>query len=265
MNNACPSCGAIYAVAPKDVGRKIKCKKCGTALKVDDTGLVPDTPTGGGPPLIPAVPVTEDEAAAAPADDPDRGRRRRRDRGDYGGRGAGFGEFVQKIGGVPTILFGLGIFFTLYFFFQPQLSNASLNRAAGGVERVTNERNFKLRKLEYEEKKLQEDLAAKDITFEKYEEKMKDINKEKKKINKDYEPKIDEANDDKADASISGKRWAWFDTFGLMLGFLLLSFGCLAYVRADTHLLVRVVGGLILVGMMMAVFGKFAGCRGLGG
>ena len=38
MNNACPSCGAVYAVTAKDIGRKIKCKKCSSALRVDDTG-----------------------------------------------------------------------------------------------------------------------------------------------------------------------------------------------------------------------------------
>src|SRR5436853_399181 len=125
MNTACPSCGAIYAVAAKDIGRKIKCKKCGTALKVDDSGLVLDTPTGGAPP-IPATP-----AAATPADDFDTGdddrgakkkskRDRDRDRDDRP-RGPGFGEFIQKVGGWPTVLFGFGVFFTLYFFFQPTL------------------------------------------------------------------------------------------------------------------------------------------------
>jgi predicted Zn finger-like uncharacterized protein len=260
MNTACPSCGAIYAVAAKDIGRKIKCKKCSTALKVDDTGLVVDTPTSEPPPL-PTTPVTGNETP--PIDDSDRGRRKRRD--DYGPRGGGFGGLLQAIGGVPTILFGLGIFFTLYFFFQPQLSSASLNRADGGLERITAERDFKLRKWEYEEKKLAEDHATKAITFEQLQEKLKDVEKEKKKINKDYEPKIDDARDNKTDVSISGKRWAWFDQFGLMLGFLLLSFGCLAYVRADTHLHVRILGGVILVSLMMAIFSKFAGCRGLGG
>ena len=49
MNSACPTCGAVYAVTPKDVGRKLKCKKCHTALAVTDAGLVVDTPSASAP------------------------------------------------------------------------------------------------------------------------------------------------------------------------------------------------------------------------
>ena len=52
MNSACPTCGAVYAVTPKDVGRKLKCKKCKTALAVTDAGLVVDTPSASAPAIV---------------------------------------------------------------------------------------------------------------------------------------------------------------------------------------------------------------------
>src|SRR5690349_19401608 len=51
MNNTCPTCGALYNVASKDIGRRIKCKKCSAALIVTESGL-------------------EEEGAAAPASSP---------------------------------------------------------------------------------------------------------------------------------------------------------------------------------------------------
>ena len=60
MNNACPSCGAVYAVTAKDVGRKIKCKKCSSALRVDDDGLVMDGPAAARLPA--ATPVAAEVA-----------------------------------------------------------------------------------------------------------------------------------------------------------------------------------------------------------
>ncbi len=246
MNNACPSCGAIYAVFPKDIGRKIKCKKCATALRVDDSGLVVDDP--GGP-----LPSTADDSDR---DDSGTGKKKVR----VSGGGLGLGISLERIGGVPTLLFGLGTFLVLYFFFQSTLMLGSVSRADGGLERVNLELEQKLRKYRYEEVKLEDDLASKALQFDDYQKRIEDLKKEKKRLTRDYDPKLDEAKDNKTDASISAKRWAWFDTFGLMSGFILLAFGCIAYVRSDAHLLVRIVGGTILVVMMMAVFAKFSGC-----
>jgi predicted Zn finger-like uncharacterized protein len=252
MNNACPTCGAVYAVATKDIGRKIKCKKCNTALMVDDTGLVLDVPVAAVAGRENADDLGTDDATIA-----------KRKSKKYADRppGPGFGEILAKLGGAPTILFGLGLFFTLYFFFQASLSQGSLQRAAGGVEGVKLEQEQKLRKYSYELKQLQEDRDNEVITGKNFEDRSKEIAKEVKKINKDYAPKIDAAEDDKDEASISVKRWAWFDTFGLLIGFLLLSVGCLGYLRTEQTIYVRIVAAVILCVMMMAIFGKFSGCQ----
>jgi predicted Zn finger-like uncharacterized protein len=50
MNNACPNCGAIYAVNRTDEGFKLRCKRCGESLIVCVSGLV-----------LAAMPVKEGE------------------------------------------------------------------------------------------------------------------------------------------------------------------------------------------------------------
>ena len=257
MNNACPTCGAVYAVATKDIGRKIKCKKCNTALMVDDTGLVLDAPVAA----VATPPRDRDNTDDLGAGDDAAVARRKSKRSADRPPGPGFGEVIAKIGGVPTILFCLGLFFTVYFFFQTALSQGSLQRAAGGVEQVKLELEQKKRKYIYERKQLQEDLEKEVVTQKAYQDRLKEIDKEEKKIEKDYAPKVDAAEDGQDEASISTKRWAWFDTFGLLIGFLLLSFGCVGYLRTEQILYMRIVAGVILCVMMMAIFGKFSGCQ----
>jgi predicted Zn finger-like uncharacterized protein len=67
MNNACPECGAVYAVAEKDIGRRIACKKCSTTLVVTADGLQRESEAGAVPP------ARKDDTAE---------RERQRDRGD---------------------------------------------------------------------------------------------------------------------------------------------------------------------------------------
>ena len=60
MNNACPSCGAVYNIGPQHVGHSLACKKCGASLIVGPSGFqVPGSPTGSfgnQPPPAAAVP-----------------------------------------------------------------------------------------------------------------------------------------------------------------------------------------------------------------
>src|SRR4029077_15955569 len=134
MNNACPTCGAVYAVTSKDIGRKLKCKKCSTALVVTDAGLVVDAPTATA---APAAPV----ATAAVADDFDTGdevvstKGKKAKKYSLGGGGGG-GEFLAKIGGIPTILFSVGIFLVLWFSFMAPISEAAILRASVAERKV---------------------------------------------------------------------------------------------------------------------------------
>ena len=64
MRNTCPQCETLYAVTPADIGRRIACKNCRTALVVAEDGLARD---GDNPPPTISPPFT----IAPPAPVPD--------------------------------------------------------------------------------------------------------------------------------------------------------------------------------------------------
>src|SRR2546430_1428854 len=120
MNTACPTCGAIYNVAAKDIGRKLKCKKCNTALKVTEAGLEVDGGTGTAPPAessksspVPAA-VLEDEGDEEPVV--------KKKKGKYE-RGPGVNP-IAAVGGIPTILFAFGIFLVVVCTSLPRIGEA---------------------------------------------------------------------------------------------------------------------------------------------
>lgn len=254
MNNTCPnaSCGAVYTVTAKDVGRKIKCKKCGIALRVDDSGLVED-----------------DRDEAPDVDDADSGAAPRKKR-SFGGGGnplAKLGGFVEKVGGVPTALFGLGIFLTIWFFFgaiTTAPNGASDNRAKALAAQVRLERDQEYTKAEGEPPE-QPELDADAKTIEAYsaakKEYDKNLAKKKKDIDKKFKKPLYEANDRYAETQISNARGQVFDQNGLMFGFLFLSFGCLAFVRGEGNLILRIVAGSILTLVLLVILMKFSGCQ----
>lgn len=246
MNNACPGCGAVYAVTSRDIGRKLKCKKCSTALAVTDTGLEVDAPG--------AVPA----AAADDFDTGDEGGGVGRKKAKKYGIGGGGGELIEKIGGIPTVLFGFGLFLVIIFYFMPRISDASVDRADGRIDRLKLEVTQKLRK---EEKDPDE---VNNMTPEAQQDYLKNIQKRTKELNKEFKPKMDEAKDDVENAKIDKKRSEWWDRYGLMFGFLFLAFGCVGYIRGDQHLVVKIVGASILIAMMLFVFASMGGCRGPG-
>ncbi len=233
MNNACPSCGAVYAVTTKDVGRKLKCKKCSSSLMVTDAGLIPEiaTATANAPDFD-----SYDAPGVAP-----------RNTKRYS---AGQGDLLRSIGGLPTILFGIGIFLVVVFYFMPRISDAAINRATGSLERIKLEEQQKIRKL-------QETKDPEELTPEAQAEQAKEI----RKIRKEYRKPQSEATDEVALATISKQRSEWLDRYGLMFGFLFLSFGCIGFVRSEQNLVVKIVGAAILVLMMILVFGTMSGCR----
>jgi predicted Zn finger-like uncharacterized protein len=245
MNNACPSCGAVYAVAAKDIGRKIKCKKCGSALMVADSGLVIDAPV---PPPPPAAAVVEDDGGDFETGDEvvtARGKKGKKSRDrDDDRRGGGAGDILAKIGGIPTILFGLGVFLVIWFSFMEPIGNAAIDRASMSVQKIDNEKATKLKKVLPKGKKMS-DLTA---------DELKKFEEDSKKINEDYEKQAEAAREEAQDARIDNVRSKKFDKYGQMFGFMFLAFGCIGYLRSDQPLVLRIVAGVILAFMMMIVF-----------
>lgn len=231
MNNACPSCGAIYNVAAKDVGRRIRCKKCSTGLIVTDAGLEVDDP----------------DAVAAAADDggeveAPRKKIKKTASGESRMPAIKPMELLAKVGGIPTVLFGLGIFLVVFTGFQDAIGVANVARQQAKYDEG---------KADHE-KQIQAINDNKDL---KESDKTERIEKENKSWTSEEKSLL--AN--RQAAGYSAKKSGYIDKYVLMFGFLLIAFGCMGYLQVGSPLLLRIVAAVILVSMVLALFKAAAG------
>ncbi|MBA2226143.1 MJ0042-type zinc finger domain-containing protein [Thermogemmata fonticola] len=242
MNNLCPACGAAYNIRPTDVGRKVRCKRCGAALVVAPEGLVAEAAAGAAPTdpsaVSPPVPSADPPPAPAPAEaymeipvpslvaSPYQ-------------RPYPPNNFLAAIGGIPTVLFALGVFFVILFTFMTPIGEAATRRAQARVDLLKWEQDLEIRRL-----------------------KDKDIEKAAK-IAESYLPKLVEASSSAEYTRISNIRSQWYDRYGQLLGFLLLAFGCIGYLRTEQPLVLRIVAAVTLSFMLMVIFvlGVSGGCN----
>lgn len=246
MNNSCPSCGAVYNVAAKDIGRKIKCKKCSTALVVTEAGLEEE---GAAERASDPKPAT---APAAPADDDyDDEPVVRKGKASRFARTPGVNPLVA-VGGVPTVLFAFGVFLVIVFTSLPIIGLAGTDRANAYVDKLENEKNAK--KIALLKGKKMNDLSDSE---------REQIRKDGEKIDDDYAKKITDAKLDADSTKIANRRDVWMERYGLMFGFIFVSFGCIGYLRTEQPLVLKITAAVILAVMMIAMFGSFTG--GCGG
>jgi len=234
MNNMCPTCGAIYNVASKDLGRRIKCKKCGTSLEVRESGLEIEDPNA--PPaakLAPAGDLIDDEPEAP---------RKKRDR-DRRPSGPAFNpmELLAKVGGIPSILFAFGVFLIIFTGFQQSIGKAKIDKRQAAVEEGQADMNGRQRL--YDEKK---DKSSKDED-------------DLKRAKEDWEKKKKVLEEEKVISELANKRSGYVDAYVLMFGFLLIAFGCLGYMIGDYGTVLRVVAAIIVAAMVLALFKASAG------
>ena len=232
----------MYNVAAKDIGRKLKCKKCSTALMVTEAGLEIDGPQAVGSKASPAMvdDYGDDDAPVV---------KKKKGRFD---RGPG-GNPLAAIGGIPTVLFGFGVFLVIVFTSLPIIGAAGSDRATAYVDKLKLERDAKIKALE--PKKKQADWTS---------DETKKYGDDAQKVTEDYDKKIKEAVIDAEGTKISNRRDVWMERYGLMFGFIFVAFGCLGYLRSDQPLTLRIVAAVILGAMMLIMFGTF-GIHGCGG
>ncbi len=228
MNSNCPTCGALYNVAAKDIGRRLKCKKCSAALTVTEAGLVVDD--GTEPALAPS------RSAADETEEPVVKKRRP--------FGPGFNP-LRAIGGVPGLLFGTGVFLVLFFTFLQVLAAASNQRAIEYEKKLALEEEVRLRKLLPKGKKDRSELTGDD---------QKKYDDDKKKIEDEYIIPKKEADEDKRGTEIGNKRSRLYEGYGVMFGFMLVSVGCLGFLLTEQLMLLRIIAGIILVGLVLGLF-----------
>ena len=239
MNNMCPTCGAIYNVAKKDLDRRIKCKKCGAALIVTDNGLEIDDPNAPPPPPPKAAPVEEIEDSGE-MESP----RRKRDRRPSGPRVNPL-EMLAKFGGISTLFFGFGAFLVIVFLFMPIIGHAAVDRVQGASERVDLQWKTKEREMTREKKPSDEIQKAREEFYKK---------KDKDALEEDvgYE-------------RIGNKRSRWMEMYGMMFGFLFLMVGSIGYMAPEQTLVRRILGTVVLGAQVLIIFIIFSSIGGCGG
>ncbi len=244
MNNCCPSCGALYNVAPKDVGRRLRCKKCSSSLKVADSGLELDSsdtpPDEAGPPE-----VAHEEHGGSDSTSTPRPRARRHWTEE---RNSGV-SLIDRLGGLPTALFGAGIFLVVVSISFPIIGRAAGERATAYKNRLENDR---------EQEKF--DLRPRKPRNEWSDAERQRVEEETPKIEAKYARLIERAELDAQSTKIANIRDAWFEAYGLMFGFLLLCFGCIGYLRTEPTLVLKIVAATILTFIVLAFLAKFTGC-----
>ncbi len=233
MNNTCPTCGAVYNVAGKDIGRRIKCKKCSSALVVSETGLEVDA--AEAVPFPAPAPAVDD----AYQEDLPRPKSRRRSSSSIDPI-----QMFSDFGGVPTLLFAFGAFLVIVFLFSPLISEAAVSRAKGAEMRAQMELDQKIEKARKIDKKTDED-----------------INKMREEYNEKKAPVL---KDDINYARISALRDIYFDRYGMMLGFLFLMVGSLGFMGPGQSQIRRIVGSIVLCAQVIIIFMVFAQMSGCG-
>ena len=233
MNNTCPSCGAVYNVAQKDIGRRIKCKKCSSALVVTAAGLELE---GAG--AVAAGGAADDDMYEEDATP------RPKKKKSFGG-GTDFVQAFKEYGGVSTLLFAIGAFLVIVFLFSPLISEAAVDRARGAQRRAQLELDAKIEKARKVDKKTDED-----------------INKMREEFNEKKAPGL---KDDIENARISTLRDLYFDRYGMMLGFVFLMVGSLGFMGPGQAQIRRIVGAIVLCAQVIIIFMVFAQMSGCGG
>ncbi len=149
-------------------------------------------------------------------------------------------------------VFAFGVFLVIVFSSFPVIGEAATERASGYVKLLEIERDAKIEGLK--PKKKQNEWTPEDRT--KWQE-------DSEKVQEEYRKKIDDASMAARKTAVSNRRDKWLEGYGLMIGFIVLAFGCIAFLRMENPLVLKIVAAVILCFMMMILFLAFGG--GCGG
>jgi hypothetical protein len=267
MNNACPGCGAVYAVAEKDVGRRIACKKCSAALIVAEDGLRYDEEAAASPPPRREEPPERDRDRGRDRDADDRGRddddragRKRRDRDKErerdreetdeerearrARRAAAAADVMNKlksIGDVPTWLYAIGLLITIYSFFAPQIDRAKIAGRQGDIQMA----------------KAEDDADESETNAKNDGKPSEDDKKAREKRQKEYKKESDRLGARVAYASAGAQQAQWWNEAFRLLGFSILAFGSIGYLKPEQSPLKRILGGVTILLILAQVVGGF--------
>lgn len=264
MNNACPGCGAVYAVAEKDIGRRIACKKCSASLIVAEDGLRYDEATAASPPA-PERDRGRDrdrDADDRGRDDDDRGARKRRDRdrdrdreetdedreARRARRAAATNEVMNKlksIGDVATWLYAIGLVLVIYAKYSSEIDEA---KHVGRIAKAQEEQYDMTVKIREIDAKKEEDKRT---------EYKDDEKKQKEEIEKEWKKRSNDLQDDIEYAKFGKDRGKWWSQMYKLFGMIILAFGAIGYLKVEQAPLKRILGGVTILLILAQVVGGF--------
>ncbi len=227
MTAACPACRTEYTVTPQDVGRRIACARCGTHLAVDETGLRAEEAGSAAPPAALQGAKTAAGTAALPGKRLTDNLTPLRGKADW-----------------PTVLFLAGVGLVLCFVLMPSI-------AAANVERRT--------------ARLGEAMLDHAAYIKKLREKGADP-KQVAEAEEAWQARREELQNDVKYAEFARGRGAYWDKYGLLLGYLVLAAGAVGWTRPDQSLVRRVLGAVVLAVQLLLAFQTVtpAGCSPAG-
>jgi len=230
MKNTCPECNTVYAVTPKDVGRRIVCKKCGVVLVIGPDGFEVESAESD---------VVVEEAKPSEPETPQKPRAPRGPLITPRVR-----DWAVKSIDVPTVVFGIGAFLVLAMMFMPLIGKAKVERRTGLLQEEQFDHELDVKKLR--EKPGNDDKIK--TAEETWAKRRENLNAEIK-----Y-------------AEFGNASSAYSDRYGLLFGFVILMVGSLGMMRAETGLVKRIFGASVLGIEMLLVFNNLlGGCTRLPG
>lgn len=234
MRNACPTCQTVYAVTPKDVGRRIVCRRCESALVIDDDGFrleTPPVPTPAPPPepMPPREERVREERPRRPPPEPREP----------------LWPKVRPYLDAPTVAFTAGVFLVIVTLFMPLIGKAKVERRQAFI---TEERL-------YTDDLIKQLRAAKTPNEDRI-----------KKLEEDWQRRREVLELDVKYAEIGNQTGTYWDRYWLLAGFLLLGFGAIGFMRDTQPLIRRIVGAVVITAEMLLVFaGTLTNCGRLPG
>lgn len=228
MVQICPQlgCSAVHDVDVEDEGRTIRCRRCASRLLVQGGGLV----LVAGPVEDQSRPRPDQPAPekAAPFSElPTKTQESEAMSVSYSPRGDAFTILF-------SVFFGIGTFLVILFLFLPLIDQASITRQRSQI----NLRESQKRRLERRE--------AEEFLKGKVEDRAND--------RKNWEKDTDDLHHG-VDVSQSNSRgrllvYSW----GMLFGFTILAVGALGFLTHGPTTARRVVGGIVLSGVILMVF-----------
>ncbi|MFL5242125.1 MAG: hypothetical protein ACJ8FY_08450 [Gemmataceae bacterium] len=230
MNQTCPTpgCRTAYDVSPRNIGHRFSCKKCSAPLIVGENGV--QAVENGA-----ATAVAFEELSAKPPPASAAAMRKSR----VPANTDEWRTFLLGIADRSTWLFGAGVFLSVLYSFFPLIDQAKVSRREAAIIGG----------------QLREDRLQAD--FKKKEKASPDEAERRKKGQEAWEKRKSELEEDVEDAEVDLQRSMYWYRYGMLFGVLLLTTGSLAYAHPSQPLIRRVLGTIILVALIVAVFNSF--------